>query len=81
MSSFDTSSMVFAPGRRDFGQRGAGGGARRRRRQRRGHLEVRGVVVAVGERDRVFAGIREHVEFLGRAAADGARVRDAPSGT
>ena len=45
------------------------------RRECFGHLEVGGVVVAVGERDRVLARVREHVEFLRRAAADAARVR------
>ena len=50
------------------------GRARLARRQRLGKLEVRGVVVAVGEDDRVLARVGEHVEFLRRAAADGAGV-------
>ena len=46
-------------------RRGAGG---------LGELEIRGVVVGVGEHDRVLAGIGEHVEFLRGAAADRAGV-------
>ena len=53
-----------------------GGRCRARARRRHGfrHLEVRRVLVAVREGDGVLARVGEHVEFLGGAAADAARV-------
>ncbi len=43
--------------------------------QRSGGLDVRGVVVAVRECDRVLARVGEHVKFVRDAAADVAPVR------
>ena len=68
--------MVFAPGVAHFVHGLAGGRARCRGRQRHGHFQVGRIAIAVGKRDGVFTGIRQHVEFLGGAAADGAGVRD-----
>src|SRR5580658_2384963 len=55
---------------RHAAQRLVRSGPRAGRRHRRGGLETRGVIVAVGEHDRILAGRREHVELLRDVAAD-----------
>ena len=61
---------------RHLGHRRRRRGTRGSRRHGLGLLDVRGVVVAVGERDRVLARGGEHVELLRAGAADGTRVRE-----
>jgi hypothetical protein len=64
------------PGSGDHHARLGGLRARLSRRQRLGLLDVGGVITGVAERDRVFAGIRQHVEFVRFAAPDAAGVGD-----
>ena len=60
--------------RLDLGLRLGRGRSRLRRRQRFRHLQVRGVIVGVGEGDCVLARVGQHVELLRVAAADAAGV-------
>src|SRR6185436_1802563 len=52
----------------------AGLAAHRGRRQRFGELDVGGVIRSRAERDRILAGIREHVKFMRTGAADRAGI-------
>ena len=59
---------------RDFFQRFARRRTRCMWRRRRHHLDVGGVVALGAESDQVFAGVGEHVEFMGFRSADIAGV-------
>ncbi len=50
---------------------GAGCGARPGGCQRLGELHVGRIIAAIGEGDGIFAGVRQHVELVRQAAADG----------
>ncbi len=60
--------------RPDALERSGGRGTLRRRRNRFGHLDVRGVIGFGRIRDRILAGIGEHLELVARIAADRAGV-------
>ena len=64
----------FAVWCRAFFHRSRRRGARRSRAQRFGFFEVGRVAAAAGEDDGVFAGRRQHVEFVRAGTADGAVI-------
>ncbi|MNC09092.1 hypothetical protein D3C75_567080 [compost metagenome] len=58
----------------NLGQGFGCGSALASRRQGFGHLDVGGVVGAVGEGDQVFTALGQHLEFVGASTADGAGI-------
>ncbi|MNQ66633.1 hypothetical protein D3C85_811270 [compost metagenome] len=58
----------------DLGQGLGRGGAHAGRCQRLGHLDVGGVIGAVGEGDQIFTALGQHLELVGAGTADGAGI-------